>query len=129
MKKTPLVYSCSGCSNLAQLANHVAVKLDREGVVEMSCIAGVGAGVAPLVRTAQSGRPIIAIDGCPLACARHCLANQGVTPDRHLILTQLGYRKEAHGDFTCEQADQVEQHVRAHAAELEPAPLSAGKTE
>ena len=28
----PLVYSCSGCSSAAQLANHVAVQLDRRGV-------------------------------------------------------------------------------------------------
>ena len=38
----PLVYSCSGCSSAAQLANHVALRLDRAGVAEMSCIAGVG---------------------------------------------------------------------------------------
>ena len=31
----PLVYSCSGCSSAAQLANHVAVRLDRSGVAEM----------------------------------------------------------------------------------------------
>jgi uncharacterized metal-binding protein len=31
-----LVYSCSGCSNAAQLANHLAVRLDRTGVAEMS---------------------------------------------------------------------------------------------
>ena len=27
-----LVYSCSGCSSAAQLANHVALQLDRRGV-------------------------------------------------------------------------------------------------
>lgn len=38
----PLVYSCSGCSSAAQMANHLAVQLDRTGLAEMSCIAGVG---------------------------------------------------------------------------------------
>ena len=38
----PLVYSCSGCSSAAQLANHLAVRLDRDERAEMSCIAGVG---------------------------------------------------------------------------------------
>ena len=42
----PLVYSCSGCSSAAQLANHVALQLDRRGVAEMSCIAGVGGDVS-----------------------------------------------------------------------------------
>jgi len=27
--KLPLVYSCSGTSSAAQMANHIAVKLDR----------------------------------------------------------------------------------------------------
>lgn len=46
----PLVYSCSGCSNNAQLANQVAIELDREHTAEMSCIAGVGGGVMSLVK-------------------------------------------------------------------------------
>ena len=28
----PLVYSCSGCSSAAQLANHLALRLDRAGL-------------------------------------------------------------------------------------------------
>jgi len=36
----PLVYSCSGCSSAAQMANYIAVQLDRMDVAEMSCIAG-----------------------------------------------------------------------------------------
>jgi len=98
-KMLPLVYSCSGCSSAAQLANAVALRLDRDGTAEMSCIAGVGGGVAPLVKLAQSGRTIIAIDGCPLACARECLAKQGVVPDHHLLLNELGVRKKMHADF------------------------------
>ena len=54
----PLVYACSGCSNVAQLANTLAVRLDRSGVAEMSCIAGVGGHVAALVNKARSGRRI-----------------------------------------------------------------------
>ena len=53
----PLVYSCSGCSSAAQMANHIAVQLDRRGEAEMSCIAGVGGDVSQLVRIAHSGRP------------------------------------------------------------------------
>ncbi|HAQ85985.1 MAG TPA: zinc-binding protein, partial [Pseudomonas sp.] len=43
--RLPLVYACSGCSNVAQLANTLAVRLDRAGLAEMSCIAGVGGRV------------------------------------------------------------------------------------
>ena len=78
---------------MAQLANDVALRLDHGGVAEMSCIAGVGGGVPGLVRTARSGRPIVAIDGCQMHCASHCLANAGVTPTEHVRLYERGLRK------------------------------------
>ena len=104
--KKPLVYSCSGCSNIAQLANDVAVKMDRAGLAEMSCIAGVGGNVKPLVKLAQSGRRIIAIDGCVLKCAKSCLNNVGVEPDVHYVLTDYGMKKEYHKDYNDEIVDE-----------------------
>lgn len=106
-EKIPLVYSCSGCSNIAQLANDVAVKMDREGVAEMSCIAGVGGNVKPLVKKAQSGRKIIAIDGCILQCAKSCLSNVGVNADVHYVLTDHGLKKEYHKDYDSENVNNI----------------------
>lgn len=108
----PLVYSCSGCSSAAQLSNWLAVQLDREGVAEMSCIAGVGGNVKKLVRTALSERQIIVIDGCPLACAKACLQNHAVTPDLHFDLTALGVPKKQHEDFDPEQANEILHFIR-----------------
>lgn len=54
----PLIYSCSGCSDVAQLANNTAVALDHAGEFEMSCISGVGGkvvGTQSAVRTADVG--------------------------------------------------------------------------
>lgn len=120
LAKFPLVYSCSGCSSAAQLANHVAVRLDRQGVAEMSCIAGVGGDVPHLLKIAQSGRPIIALDGCPLVCVHSALARHGITPERHYQLQQFGVRKRQHEDFDPEQAAEVlarvVQDIRAAAA-------------
>ncbi|MGX5915360.1 putative zinc-binding protein [Aliidiomarina sp. Khilg15.8] len=90
----PLVYSCSGCSNVAQLANDLAVWLQREGVAEMSCIAGVGGDVKQLVKTAKSGRNIIALDGCPLNCVKQTLAKKEVAPTWHIQLTDMGLKKK-----------------------------------
>ncbi|MGS1077727.1 putative zinc-binding protein [Pseudoxanthomonas beigongshangi] len=103
----PLVYSCSGCSSAAQMANQMALWLDREGEAEMSCIAGVGGGVAGLVRTAQAGRPVLALDGCVLHCVKACLANAGVRADLHVTLSEHGVRKRRHADFEPEQARAV----------------------
>lgn len=100
----PLVYSCSGCSSAAQMANYIAIQFDRRQVAEMSCIAGVGGNVKKIVRTAQSGREIIVIDGCPLACAKACLQNHGIEPQYHFELTQMGVKKKQHEDFDKEEA-------------------------
>ena len=103
----PLVYSCSGCSSAAQLANHVALQLDRRGLAEMSCIAGVGGDVPYLLKIAQSGRAIVALDGCPLVCVKSCLARHGLTADRHYQLQQYGVKKRQHTDFDVDQAQVV----------------------
>jgi uncharacterized metal-binding protein len=103
----PLVYSCSGCSSAAQMANHLALQLDRGGVAEMSCIAGVGGDVPALLKLAGSGRRIVAIDGCALACARACLARHALTPELHLQLGELGVKKRQHADFCPDQANDM----------------------
>ncbi|WP_108471027.1 putative zinc-binding protein [Rhodanobacter thiooxydans] len=120
--KLPLVYSCSGCSSAAQMANHLALQLDRAGVAEMSCIAGVGGGVTGLVRTARSGRRILALDGCVLKCVAACLANAGVVADTHVVLSEHGVKKRQHADF-----DPVEAQ-RLYAADVLPAAQALAAT-
>lgn len=110
-KKIPLVYSCSGASSAAQMANHLAVKLDRLLAAEMSCIAGVGGDVKSLVKTAKSGRPIIALDGCLLHCAAKILQRQGLRADKHYDLSKLKVKKQMHADFDPQEAAQVLQHI------------------
>lgn len=114
----PLVYSCSGCSSAAQMANHLALRLDRAGKAEMSCIAGVGGGVPHLTRIACSGRPILALDGCPLHCVSACLAREGIQADRHLTLSDHGVKKRKHADFSPAEADAVWPTIAQAASEL-----------
>jgi uncharacterized metal-binding protein len=121
----PLVYSCSGCSSAAQLANAVALKLDRADVAEMSCIAGIGGDVPSLPRTACSGRPIVALDGCALVCVRSTLARHGIAPALHVQLAEHGVRKRHHADFDPVQAQRVFATVsRQIARSLVAAPSS-----
>ncbi len=128
----PLVYSCSGCSSAAQMANFVAVQLDRRGLAEMSCIAGVGGDVPALLKVAHSGRPMIAIDGCALACVKQSLARHGIAPDEYVQLAELGVKKRFHADFDVEQAERVVAEVGETARTLSqtagevPAEASAG---
>lgn len=120
-----LVYSCSGCSNVAQLANDIAVLMDRTDVAEMSCIAGLGGDVKHLVKLAWSGRPILAIDGCPLACVKNTLARHQIDPTWHVELSRLGIKKRDHEACGDADFDKALQHV-ANLSNLIPvANLSA----
>lgn len=112
MKSKTLVYSCSGCSSAAQMANWIAVTLDRAGDAEMSCIAGVGGDVPSLVKVAKSGRKIVVIDGCPLTCARHCLERHGVVPESHVVLSDFEVKKVQHGDFNKDDAARILEEVK-----------------
>jgi uncharacterized metal-binding protein len=118
----PLVYSCSDCSSTAQLANAVALKLDRAGIAERSCIAGVGGDVRPLVRLARSGRPIVALGGCAPARVKNALVRQVVEPSVHGLLTGHGARKRYHADFDPVQAQRVFADVSRRIARAIPAP-------
>lgn len=100
-KVIPLVYSCSGCSSSAQMTNYLAIQLDRKGLAEMSCIAGVGGNVKSILSTAQSKREIIALDGCPLACTRACLLNHAIKPDIHIELTSFGVKRSIMKTLIC----------------------------
>ena len=117
-----LVYACSGCSSAAQLANHLAARLDREGTAEMSCIVGVGGHVPKLVRTAQEavqhGRPIVAIDGCALACVKASLAQHELSPTVHIQLAHRGVKKVYRTDFDEDQAQSLLSDLREQVLTL-----------
>ncbi|MCP5464649.1 MAG: putative zinc-binding protein [Deltaproteobacteria bacterium] len=105
-----IVYSCSGCSSAAQMANDIAVKLDREKIAEMSCIAGVGGNVPSLVRKAKKASHIIAIDGCPLHCVVQCLKAHHLEPTIHFDLSALGVKKELHEDYCLNEFEEAYDH-------------------
>ncbi|MDP2644000.1 MAG: putative zinc-binding protein [Desulfobacterales bacterium] len=110
-KKKILVYSCSGCSSVAQLANTIAVRLDREGIADMSCIAGVGGGVNGLVKLAESADVIIGIDGCQLSCVEACLRQRGLKPTYHYDLSRLGIAKKFHQDPSPDDVENLYQTI------------------
>jgi uncharacterized metal-binding protein len=96
--KKPIVYYCSCCSNLAQMAHNLSLNLDGDGIAEMSCIAGVIGNVGPIMDLANSGRPIIAIDGCGLSCTKSCLEASNIKADYYYLISDLGFEKRSKWD-------------------------------
>lgn len=78
--KLPLVYSCSGASSAAQMTDYIAIRLDRLKVAEMSCIAGVGGDVKPLVRSARSGGPSLHSTAARFVAQRRSSSDTGLQP-------------------------------------------------
>jgi uncharacterized metal-binding protein len=90
--ETKLIYACSGAADVGEIADRVARKLRSEGAAKMTCLAGIGAGLSAYVKSAKDADVNIAIDGCPVACAKNTLAKIGVTPTSY-ILTDMGLIK------------------------------------
>jgi uncharacterized metal-binding protein len=88
-----VVYACSGCSDAGEIADRIARQLTREGVAQMSCLAGIGGRVKSLLLKAENAERILVVDGCPLNCARHTLELAGFKKFDHLELHKLGIRK------------------------------------
>ncbi len=87
-----LIFACSGGSNVGQLSNEVARQLTIDNKGAMFCLAGLGGDVEALVeRTRNAGR-VLAIDGCPVACAKKTLERHGIECE-WLELTSLGIDK------------------------------------
>ena len=45
------------------------------------------------MKTTEAADRILAIDGCPVNCARHCFEQAGFAKFAHLQLTDLGMEK------------------------------------
>lgn len=94
-QQKPIVYSCSGCSNLAQMAHNISLNLDGDGIAEMSCVSGVAGKVEAIMALVNSDRPIIVIDGCALSCTKSCLEAAGFNADYYYQISDLGFEKRS----------------------------------
>ena len=59
----------------------------------MFCLAGVGGRVKGIMETTKAAQAILAIDGCPLHCARNTLEQAGFKKFEHVCLSDLGMEK------------------------------------
>ena len=89
----PLVYACAGCSFAGRLAYDLALELDRRGIAQMSCLAGVAAEKKSFLAQ-LTGRPVWIIDGCAIECAKGVFDRLGKRVDRYIRLHEFGIKKK-----------------------------------
>lgn len=91
-KSGTLIFGCSGGSDVGGMADQVARRLAKDGKGKMYCLAGIGGGIPNMLETARLAERIIAIDGCPVNCAKKILDNAGLRAEYH-NLKDMGFEK------------------------------------
>jgi len=107
-----LIFSCSGSSNVGQIANLAALKLTQDGVGRMFCLAGIGGHVSGMIESTKAGKMIVGIDGCPVACAKKTLEHAGFKADEYVQVTEMGIEKNHGFDYPHSEVDKVADHLK-----------------
>ena len=100
-----LIFPCSSGSNVGQLANETAKRLSSQGIGGMSCLAGIGGHISGFAETIREVKKVVAIDGCPVHCARKTLEHAECPVTVYVVLSDVGIRKTS--DFHLDYKDIV----------------------
>ncbi len=88
-----LLFACSGAADVGLLSDRAVREMARQGAGRMFCLAGIGGRVSGIMQSTEAATNILAVDGCKLHCARHCLEQAGIAGFAHLGLESMGYEK------------------------------------
>lgn len=88
-----LIFACSGGADVGALSDQTARKLTRDGKGKMFCLAGIGGRVSGILKSTEAAGTVLAIDGCPLDCAKKTLEQAGFKEFRHMRLSDHGFEK------------------------------------
>lgn len=108
-----LVFSCSGSSNVGQIANLAALKLTQDGVGRMYCLSGIGGHVSGMIESTKAAKMIVGIDGCPVACAQKILEHAGFKAHEYVQVTEMGIEKNHGFDYPRSEIDKVANILKA----------------
>ena len=106
-----LLFPCSGGSDVGALSDQAARRLTAEGSAKMYCLAGIGGRISGILASTQSADKVVAIDGCPLNCAKATLEQAGFCDFSHFNLTEIGMSK-GQSPVTEERVELVAQQVK-----------------
>lgn len=98
-----IILACSGASNVGQITNEVAKKLDIEKQGKYFCLAGVGGHVSGMIASIEGTEHVLVIDGCSVACAKKAMDAAELNDYKYLVVTELGIEKNH--DFTLNESD------------------------
>ncbi len=106
-----VIFSCSGSSNVGQIANGASIKLTQSGIGKFFCLAGIGGHVSGMIESTKAGKMLVAVDGCPVACAKKTLEHTGFNIDEYVQVTELGIEKNHNLDLNHFDVGKVADHL------------------
>jgi uncharacterized metal-binding protein len=90
---TYTVLACSGGSNVGQMTNEAAKRLDMEKTAKFFCLAGVGGHIGGMIESVKGAEKVLVLDGCAVACAKKMMEAADLSDYEYLVVTDLGIEK------------------------------------
>lgn len=91
-----LIFACSGGSNVGQISNEAAKRLDQDGMGNFFCLAGFAGDVSGIITSSREAENTVVIDGCNIACAKKAFERCNVPISTYVVVTDLGIEKGHH---------------------------------
>lgn len=82
------------------------IELDKRGVGNAYCLAGIGGDISGFVETAKIA-DLLVIDGCPVGCTKKVLERHGIQPKSYYVVTEFGLNKSHSFDKIKEETEEV----------------------
>ncbi|PKG32700.1 putative zinc-binding protein [Methanoregula sp.] len=106
---TYAIVTCSGISNTGKLTTQAGMLLMQRKPGMFLCM-NCKQSAESLRIDAGNAERLIVLDGCTDCCATKKLTAAGLSPDIHIIATELGIEKNGMADV---QYDEIEKVIRA----------------
>jgi len=87
-----IIFSCSCGSDVGELADKATRKLAKTGKAKMGALASIGAKIQPVIDKTKLEKRVIALDGCPVCCAKKILENAGIKVES-VNMKDFGFEK------------------------------------
>jgi len=110
---TKMTLACAGASNVGQMTNEVAKRLDTAGQANYFCLAGVGGHISGMVESVKGADTVLVLDGCDMACAKKTMEAAEIADYEYLVVTDLGIEKVHAFDTPAEQLRTVQEKASA----------------
>lgn len=83
-----LLVCFGGMSNVGTLTGLAALEVVKAGKGRIFCLASLANGDSMVQNRLREAERVVAVDGCPLACARRIAERAGTPPHAALVLSE-----------------------------------------